>query len=64
MGADTGDQGDCQDDGDESVEDGDDLTTWHDVALSIAAELMGKIRDDIRTKLGYTTSAVSVRLSA
>ncbi|KAJ8589533.1 DNA/RNA polymerase [Rhizopogon salebrosus TDB-379] len=32
-------------------------TTWHDVALSIAAELMGKIREDIHSKLGYTTSA-------
>ncbi|KAH8100816.1 DNA/RNA polymerase [Cristinia sonorae] len=31
--------------------------TWHDVALSIAAELMAKIRDDIYSKLGYTTSA-------
>ncbi|KAG1750720.1 hypothetical protein EDB19DRAFT_1893296 [Suillus lakei] len=35
--------------------DGD--TTWHDVALSIAAELMRKIREDIHSKLGYTTSA-------
>jgi DNA polymerase eta len=34
-------------------------TTWHDVALSIAAELMGKIREDIHSKLGYTTSAVN-----
>lgn len=33
-------------------------TTWHDVALSIGAELMSKIRQDIHTKLGYTTSAV------
>ncbi|CAL1716039.1 unnamed protein product [Somion occarium] len=31
--------------------------TWHDVALSIAADLMGKIRRDIHEKLGYTTSA-------
>lgn len=37
--------------------DGD--PTWHDVALSIAAELMRKIREDIHSKLGYTTSAVS-----
>jgi DNA polymerase eta len=36
----------------------DDNITWHDIALSIAAELMGKIRYDIHTKLGYTTSAV------
>ncbi|GBE88531.1 N-acetyltransferase eso1 [Sparassis crispa] len=41
----------------ESVQDDDGSTTWHDVALSIAAEYMEKIRDDIRTKLGYTTSA-------
>ncbi|KAH9925458.1 DNA/RNA polymerase [Amylocystis lapponica] len=40
-----------------AVEEDDGSTTWHDVALSIAAELMDKIRDDIRTKLGYTTSA-------
>jgi DNA polymerase eta len=32
--------------------------TWHDVALSIAAEMMRKVRYDVRTKLGYTTSAV------
>lgn len=36
----------------------DELATWHDVSLSIAAGLMEKIREDIRTKLGYTTSAV------
>ncbi|KAG2147629.1 hypothetical protein DEU56DRAFT_130884 [Suillus clintonianus] len=33
------------------------VPTWHDVALSIAAELMRKIREDIHSKLGYTTSA-------
>ncbi|KAF8274761.1 DNA/RNA polymerase [Lactarius quietus] len=31
--------------------------TWHDVALSIAAELMNKIRAEVHTQLGYTTSA-------
>ncbi|KAI0073880.1 DNA/RNA polymerase [Panus rudis PR-1116 ss-1] len=31
--------------------------TWHDVALSIAADLMNKIRRSIYEKLGYTTSA-------
>ena len=40
-------------------EDLDVPPTWHDVALSIAAELMGKIRSDIYTTLGYSTSAVS-----
>lgn len=38
----------------------DEPRTWHDVALSIAAELMDKIRAEVRTQLGYTTSAVSV----
>jgi DNA polymerase eta len=48
---------------DEEVRDGcDESTTWHDVALSIAAELMEKIRDEVRTKLGYTTSAVCLSL--
>ncbi|TBU55607.1 DNA/RNA polymerase [Dichomitus squalens] len=42
---------------DDAVEQDDENTTWHDVALSIAAELMMRIREDIRTKLGYTTSA-------
>ncbi|KAI0833689.1 DNA/RNA polymerase [Trametes gibbosa] len=42
---------------DVSVYEDDKLTTWHDVALSIAAELMLRIREDIRAKLGYTTSA-------
>lgn len=37
-----------------------ECTTWHDVALSIAAELMGKIRSDIFAKLGYSTSAVCI----
>ena len=37
----------------------DDVTcTWHDVALSISAELMAKIREDIHEQLGYTMSAV------
>ncbi|KAF8223117.1 DNA/RNA polymerase [Tricholoma matsutake] len=31
--------------------------TWHDVALSIAAELMEKARQEVYTKLGYSTSA-------
>ncbi|KAF8575427.1 DNA/RNA polymerase [Ramaria rubella] len=31
--------------------------TWHDVALSIAASLMLRMRDEIKTRLGYTTSA-------
>ncbi|KAG2074174.1 DNA/RNA polymerase [Suillus decipiens] len=35
----------------------DGSATWHDVALSIAAELMRNIREDIHSKLGYTTSA-------
>ncbi|KDQ57336.1 hypothetical protein JAAARDRAFT_178997 [Jaapia argillacea MUCL 33604] len=35
----------------------DTLATWHDVALSMAAEMMGKVRVDIHSKLGYTTSA-------
>jgi DNA polymerase eta len=37
----------------------DTPTTWHDVALSIAAELMQKARQEVYTKLGYSTSAVS-----
>lgn len=45
------------------VADGEEgpLRTWHDVALSIAAELMNKIRAEVRLQLGYTTSAVSLR---
>jgi hypothetical protein len=44
-------------------EEGDDdaRRTWHDVALSIAAEFMDKIRAEVRIQLGYTTSAVSFR---
>jgi DNA polymerase eta len=41
-------------------DDGDKPRTWHDVALSIAAELMDKIRSEVRTQLGYNTSAVSI----
>jgi DNA polymerase eta len=46
--------------------DGDDdprrTCTWHDVALSIAAEFMDKIRAQVRIQLGYTTSAVGFSL--
>jgi len=34
--------------------------TWQDVALSIGARLMGKAREEVRVKLGYSTSAVCV----
>ena len=33
--------------------------TWHDIALSIAAELMRNARAQVLEKLGYSTSAVS-----
>lgn len=32
--------------------------TWHDVALSIAAEFMKKMKQEVKDKLGYTTTAV------
>ena len=32
--------------------------TWHDIALSIGAKLMGTAREQVRIKLGYSTSAV------
>lgn len=35
--------------------------TWHDVALSIATDLMFQARDQIRKTLGYTTSAVRIK---
>ncbi|KAJ7086108.1 hypothetical protein B0H15DRAFT_358014 [Mycena belliarum] len=42
----------------ESDADSDDIpSTWHDVALSIGAELMEKVRQEIKAKMGYTTSA-------
>ncbi|KAK7044220.1 N-acetyltransferase eso1 [Paramarasmius palmivorus] len=37
--------------------DGSAPITWHDVALSIAAEMMNKVREAIAENLGYTTSA-------
>lgn len=43
--------------GEQSNVEVDGGPTWHDIALSIAAELMRKIREDIHSKLGYTTSA-------
>lgn len=33
--------------------------TWHDVVLSIAAEMMHNVREKVRVELGYSTSAVS-----
>jgi DNA polymerase eta len=46
-------------------EEGDDdaRRTWHDVALSIAAEFMDKIRAEVRIQLRYTTSAVGWRFT-
>ncbi|KAK2460925.1 hypothetical protein APHAL10511_007395 [Amanita phalloides] len=41
----------------EIYENEDSITTWHDVALSIAAELMQKARQEVLEKLGYSTSA-------
>lgn len=35
-----------------------EITTWHDVALSIAAEFMMQMRMEVKGQLGYTTSAV------
>lgn len=35
----------------------DHFTTWHDVALSIGAELVTKLREEIFRQLGYTMSA-------
>jgi DNA polymerase eta len=43
-----------------STVDPESPTTWHDVALSIGAELMFSVRESIKEKLGYTTSAVRV----
>ncbi|KAJ7723474.1 hypothetical protein B0H14DRAFT_3900227 [Mycena olivaceomarginata] len=43
---------------DPSVEEEPEVpSTWHDVALSIGAECMEKVRQQISAKLGYTTSA-------
>ena len=52
------------DDEHDGVDNGDSSMTWHDVALSIAAELMGKIRRDIHERLGYSTSAASGKVVA
>jgi DNA polymerase eta len=49
---------DTRPDVDVEIDDDDIPRTWHDVALSIAAELMDKIRAEVRIQLGYTTSAV------
>ncbi|KAF5367159.1 hypothetical protein D9758_004003 [Tetrapyrgos nigripes] len=35
----------------------DEHYTWHDIALSIAAEMMHNARTNIEAKVGYTTSA-------
>jgi len=43
-------------------DDNGDTRTWHDVALSIAAELMDKTRAQVRIQLRYTTSAVGISL--
>lgn len=47
---------------DELKTESDHLTTWHDIALSIGAELMSYVRDEVQKQLGYTTSAVCISL--
>ncbi|KAG2017823.1 eta DNA polymerase [Coprinopsis cinerea AmutBmut pab1-1] len=43
---------------DEGLQDGEDAnTTWHDVALSIAAGMVMKARKGVLEQLGYSTSA-------
>lgn len=42
---------------DEISYENDHLTSWHDVALSIGAELVAKLREEIFRQLGYTMSA-------
>lgn len=42
----------------DSGESREEQQSWHDYALSIAGELMQRVRTEIRTTLGYTTSAV------
>ncbi|KAF8072017.1 DNA polymerase eta [Lyophyllum atratum] len=39
------------------VQEEDPPTTWHDVALSIGAEIIGKARKHVLEELGYSTSA-------
>jgi len=57
-----GDSDSAQTTGKDADAEEEELRTWHDVALSIAAVLMDKIRAEVRTRLSYTTSAVSVDL--
>jgi DNA polymerase eta len=49
---------DTRPDGELEIEGDDTPRSWHDVALSIAAELMDKIRAEVHIQLGYTMSAV------
>jgi DNA polymerase eta len=52
-------------DSDLDIEKGrDSQTTWHDVALSIGAEIVNDIRLSIHKDLGYTTSGGIARNKA
>jgi DNA polymerase eta len=37
----------------------DEIGSWQDYALSVGAELMDRIRSEVKRELGYTCSAVS-----
>lgn len=41
-------------------EEAEGVGGWEDVALCIGAELMGRLRGEVRAKLGYTCSAVGL----
>ncbi|KAL1694318.1 hypothetical protein GGG16DRAFT_47685 [Schizophyllum commune] len=56
-GVDKGEEKDMDEDEDDAPNLEDDPTTWHDHALAIAAEYMLKAKEEIYTRLGYTTSA-------
>ena len=57
-----GDRGESSTSTRDDIEPENPPITWHDIALSIATEMMQRARDHVRTELGYSTSAVCIAL--
>jgi DNA polymerase eta len=49
-----------RDEADDDISPPEPPPTWHDIALSIGAELMVKLREAVFQELGYTMSAVGL----
>ena len=51
-------EADIEEENQTAIDGSDAPLTWHDVALSIGASMLLRMRDEVKNRLGYTTSSV------